>query len=407
MQIEERPRVLLITQYYPPDLVAASFRMKDMVLSLEDCGCEVTVITSFPHRVVVDGEINSDNEKNILRIRVPKAGKSFLSRINNYTYFALNSALKAVFGTRGKYDVVIVSSPPLFLAFTGYVVSRIKRAKYIADIRDIWPDSAVAASMLKEGSFLHKLFLRMEKFFYRSAHHVICVSRLMKKHIAGFKNKKDISVVYNGFSQDVATEEMHEAGDKKTLTIAYVGNLGMLQGLDILIQAVSIVQEVEAGYTLRLRFIGDGVQRQKLESRVRELGLKNVEFIGAVPREQLSRYLHDVHVLFLHLLDHPVLEKTIPSKLFDYLYYNKPILSGIRGEGKEIVENLGCGLVFEPENMGELINSLKLLQENYALYMKKSSNNRTYVENYFNRRENFRKTFKKILPMLEVGKNQQ
>lgn len=403
MQLKGRPRILLITQYYSPELTAASYRMKDMVLSLEDCGCEVTVITSFPHRVVFNKQKNIDNEKNILRLRVPNIGKSFFSRVNNYTYFALSSILKAVFGTRGKYDVVLVSSPPLFLAFTGYVVSRIKRAKYIADVRDIWPDSAVAVSMLKEGSLLHKIFLRVEKFFYRSAHHVICVSRLMKKHIAGYKDIKDITVVYNGFSQDIAMEEIHKAADNKAYTIAYAGNLGMFHGLEILIQVASIAQE-ETGYPLRLRFIGDGAQRQKLESRVSELGLKNVEFTGAIPREKLSRHFEDVHVLFLHLLDHPVLEKTIPSKLFDYLYYNKPILAGIRGEGKEIVENLGCGLVFEPENVVELVSCIKSLWENYDYYLKKSSNNRSYVINSFNRRDNFRVAFEKVLPQLEVGK---
>ena len=110
-------------------------------------------------------------------------------------------------------------------------------------------------------------------------------------------------------------------------------------------------------------------------------------------------------MLFLHLLDHPILAKTIPSKLFDYLYYNKPVLAGIRGEGKDIIENLGCGLVFEPEDVEALVKSIKTIRDNYLFYLEKSSNNRSHVKKYYNRRENFRTAFEKILTDLEVGIN--
>ncbi|MCF8011390.1 MAG: glycosyltransferase family 4 protein [Clostridiales bacterium] len=381
----QKKKVLLITQYYPPDITAAAFRMQDMVNALHKCNYEVEIITTIPHKVTIGQEIN--DEDFVHRIKVPEGKKGFVARVSNYVSFAVIAILKGIM-IRGRFDLVIVSSPPLFLSFTGYILSKIKKAKYIADIRDVWPDSAIAAGMLKQGSILHKIFLRIEKSFYRQADRILCVSKPMREYIMS-KSSDKVTVVYNGISNDILGAEVAEVNhDDSKLNIVYIGNVGKVQGLDNVLNVLSRLQNEDI-YNVNFKVVGAGVELTRLKERVTSEGIKKVEFTGPVPRDKVGEHAASADVLFLALDDHPSLEKTIPSKLFDYLLYNRPILAGIKGEGKEIIEKLDCGVVFAPGNEDSLVDSIKYLIQRWEEFIWNAKSNRQFVIDNFNRENGF------------------
>jgi len=389
---------LIVSQYYPPDITAAAFRVRDMVEALNECGHKVTVLTTVPHRVVISGgggEENSNNV-NVHRFKVPKVTTSFLSRIINYLGFATLAVFFTLFKLRGKFDIIIISSPPLFLAITGYILAKLKRAKCIADIRDIWPDSAVAVNVVRQRSAAYRILKAVEMLLYKSSNYIICVSKPMKDYISSHVDSRKISVIYNGISKDITSNPLPEIKNKGGIKLVYVGNIGKFQGLDILIDAFARLDN--EGYTdICLDIIGDGVEYERLLARAEIQGLNSIKFWGPVAREKLNGQLADADVFFLQLIDEPILEKTIPSKLFDYLYYNKPIIAGIKGEGSDIIRHLNCGIVYKPNDLEELLLALKIIKNNYNHYERASSTNREYLLQHFNRKRNFKEYFMKIL----------
>lgn len=390
-----KKRVLIISQYYPPDITAAAFRINDMVNALKKCGFDVKVITSRPHKATMQYEDTLGDEHFVARLWVPKGMHGLIGQINNYLSFAMLAVIKGVF-TKGKFDWVIVSSPPLFLSITGYVLSRIKRAKYLADVRDIWPDSVVAARVLEEGSKIHKVFLGVEKWFYRQADYITCVSKPMSDYITK-KSGKKVEVIYNGVSSDIIEASLMPASKRGTVfNITYFGNVGRVQGLGTIIDALALLQS-EGAASIRFTLVGDGVQKSRLINKANELKIDNIEFVGAVPRNEIKDYVKDADVLFLALDDHPSLEKTIPSKLFDYLLFNKPIIAGIRGEGKEIIEKLGCGIVYHPNDVNQLVGGIKEIILHYDEFNGKARYNRDYVVKNFHREEGFVSFFSNYL----------
>ena len=391
---------LIIAEYYPPDITAGAFRMEDMSIAMQGAGIEVTVLTSVPHRVVLEKVRASHADPTgiqVVRIPVPPAGKSAVSRILNYGRFSLSAFNTALFRLPKDYNIVVVSSPPLLLAVTGYLVSRINKARLIADVRDIWPDSAVAAGMLSEKSFLYKSSLWLERFFYRSADRITCVAKPMKEYISKFVAPEKVKVLYNGVSTSVVRRIDEESvialpRNSSKIHLVYAGNIGRLQGVDIIIRALLRLRD--SGETdFELTIVGEGIELPNLKKLVETSTFDGIYFTGAVPREEVSKYCANADVLFLNLLDHPSLEKTVPSKLFDYLLYCKPVLAGIRGEGEEIIEMLETGVTFKPNNLDDLLRALAILKKKISDLKIKAVKNREYVLEHFYRPKIFREFF--------------
>lgn len=377
----------MITQYYPPDITAAAFRINDMVNALKKCGFDVKIITSKPHKVSVQHDDTLSDGDYVIRLWVPRGVHGFATRVNNYLTFAIMAIIKGIL-LKGKFDWVIVSSPPLFLSVTGYALSKIKKAKYFADVRDIWPDSVVAAKMMEEESKSHKFFLLVENWFYRRADNLMCVSKFMSEYIFT-KSGKTAAVIYNGVSNDIIESSLLTTVKKGAyFNILYFGNVGRLQGLDTVIDALAILQHNSTA-EIRFTIVGEGAEKLRLKKKIAQLKLSNIEVVGSVPRNNLKDYVTEADALLLALDDHPATQMTIPSKLFDYLLFNKPVIAGIKGEGKEIIENLGCGIIYRSNDVNHLVESIKEIISRYDEFSIKASYNRDYVIKYFNREQGF------------------
>lgn len=392
-----KKKILLISQYFLPDINAASFRMNDLYHALREEGYEVTVITAEPQKYEAG---DSEKSPDIHRLPLPKVKKkSFILYLQNYFGFMFKSAFYAIFQLRHqKFDYVIATSPPLFVAIGGFAAAFFKRAKFILDVRDIWPDSAVSAGMLNPKGIPYKIARLAEKFIYKRASIITCVSKPMASYISSQSKHNRIHVLYNGISPLTERDKLQKSTFETAadhLTVGYAGNIGIVQNTDILLKAAQLSDKTE---TPKIRFllIGDGIERERIQNEATKLEESKFSFTGILPKEDALATLEKADLLFFSLIEDPVFDITIPSKLFDYLLMNKPIITSIKGEGREILEQLGCAIFFDPNSPESLVQAFCEYDRNRHLYNEAAKGNRKFVLEKFNRRALFRAFFSRL-----------
>ncbi|MFG6114179.1 glycosyltransferase family 4 protein [Halobacillus sp. MO56] len=392
-----KKRALLISQYFPPDINAASFRINDLYNALLSKKYEVTVVTSYPQKAEVE---TTKEIKNIHRIKLGKVDKkSFFNYLKNFFGFMFKSTFYSLFHLRReKYDYIIVTSPPLFVAVGGMIASLVKRSKLIIDIRDLWPDSAVSAGMLKSDGLLYKVTKKLEKLLYKKADIITCVSKPMRDYIYEESKNSNIHVLYNGISPETLENppRVEERQNIEKVTIGYAGNIGIVQNMGVILKVSQLLEQYDVNSIFEFIIIGDGIERKRLEKDAKELGLQNIIFTGALSKKDVISKLNNVDVLFLSLKEDATLDKTIPSKLFDYLLNNKPIITSIKGEGRKILNDLGSTLFFEPSSPESLANAILEYTKDKRSYDKAAKNNREYVIKNYNREKGFKEFLERI-----------
>jgi len=377
------PKILFISQYFLPDLTAVSFRLYETATLLQKKGFDIQILTSRPHR---DTLKNFDYKKiNIPVIRVPALGlkkNNKISYILHYISFFKMAMLYGIFRTNRSFDYVIATIPSPLTGLAGFILSKFKKAKFVLDVRDVWPDSIVAVGKIKRTSIIYKLCKKLELFIYKKANLITCVSQNMANYILSQAKGKKISVIYNSFDtrieKKIQTENISQYFPKNLPIITYVGNIGNAQNIGLLIEAAKHFQK-----RINFLLIGAGILKKDLEENVKNLGLENVSFRGPFLREKAIAIEMASWALFLNLKSSDAFSKTIPSKIFEYLYAKKPIIYGLEGETKKILSQTGANLYFQPDNLTSLVEALEKLYKNYPeLSQKTSSNKGLVLENY-------------------------
>lgn len=363
-------KIVYITQHFPPEIGAAQGRAYDMSSNLSKLGHDLHVLTTFPNSQPINKVFEKEKVNNLtvyrsFRIRDTKT--STIRRLANYLSFMLSTCLSGVFVT--KPDIVYATSPQLFQGVTGYFLSRVHRAKFVFEIRDLWVDFAELLGQLKNKKLLN-LARKLEKFLYKKADHIIVVTHGYKKRLIDLGIKEDkITVIPNGVNPSSlnqlvtnhtnSVKQQYAIEDK--FLVLYAGNIGAAQGLDTIISAA---EQLKHDPSIVFMFIGGGVEKQTLMERARNLQLSNVLFIDSKKKEELASYYDAADIGIVSLKKHPLFEITIPSKVFDYMSMSIPVLIGVDGEAREIVEKHHAGFYFEPENPTDFIRSLKYAQNN-------------------------------------------
>ncbi len=398
-------KLLFLGYYFEPDITAAAFRSTDFVEYMRSRNVDVRVITSYPHKTQGNDEFKSENADLIRRIRLrevkERGFKGFLLHYLSFIPKSLVYSLKWRF--KGwKPDVVFISSPPIFIGITGVVLRFLFRKKLILEVRDIWPDSAVAAGQLKKGGAAYKLASVFERFLYRRSHGIVCVSTPMKEYILQYY-KKDVCVAYNGPKAGSLSgeKEYRLKTNGQTARIAYAGNLGLVQGMDQLIKAFEVLKSEDLSYDWHLDIYGTGALEEDLKKMCKDLGLdEKIHFYGVFPKEELSDYLNNSDVLYLGLISSEALDKTIPSKLFDYMMFGKPILAAITGEGKDILKENNANLVLEHCDYNEIASGIMELDISLNERSLSSRKNTELLHGNYTREVNCEKIHHYILEVL-------
>lgn len=392
-------RITFLCQYFPPEMGAPSARTFEHARHWASLGHDVTVITGFPNHPtgIIRPEYRGSFVKrervegiDLLRTWVYcTANKGFFKRILNFLSFFFSSLILGAAMTR-RPDVVVGTSPQFFCAVAAYCLSLIKRAPFVFEVRDIWPQSAVELGVLKNRWAILALEA-IEMHLYRRAALIIPVAESTRDYLVakGIPSEK-IKVIPNGvdlryLSSAVAkpSEIRQRLGLQDKFVVSYIGTHGMSHALDVALNAARVFSSEDE--KLHFLFVGEGAEKEKLKQMAAEWQLKNVTFVDEQSREALLSYyrLSDVSLVPLKRL--PIFKKVLPSKLFELMGTGCPVICSVEGEAARLVARAEAGLCIEPENVEALVDGINLLRANRQLCQKLSANGQQFVKKHYQR----------------------
>ena len=348
-------RVLIISDRFAPEVSAVSVRSLAHAKIWRDLGHDVAVVTcapNFPKGQVFEGYENrlyqEDDVEGVKVLRIwsyMAANEGIVKRIFDYLSFLFS----AVFLCRRfpDFDIILATSPPIFVAFAGAAVAWRRRKPWVFEVRDLWPASIRAVGVSK--SPLLKLVEKLELALYRGADRVMVLTRSFKEDLVsrGIDGEK-IDVVTNGVdlaqfrlpgSNNRVRAELGVSDD--ALLVGYIGTTGLAHGLSTLVEAA---ERCAARSDIVFLIMGEGADRKSLESAVAEKGLKNVIFRDFVGHDEVVDYISSLDLSVVHLRPDPVFHAVIPSKIFENMALGVPLLMAVEGESAEIVMEAGCGV---------------------------------------------------------------
>ena len=391
-------KLLILTQYFPPEVGAPQNRLFELAVRLKRIGVDVAVLTAmpnYPQMKIYDGYEGKDYLYEEIEgipvhrasIYLPKS-KSIIQRLLNYFSFVYSSARVGT-SKIGDVDVIMCESPPLFLGYSAMYLKRKKKAKLIFNVSDLWPESADKLGVVTNKRML-KLAYNLEAKLYRKSLLVtgqtqgICKSineRFPKVKTYWLPNGVDASY-YNPLTVTGNWRKENGFHDNDILFL-YAGIIGLAQGLEIILSAAEKVKE---NSNIKFILLGSGPEKEKLQSIQKHKQLTNVYFFDAVSKTQMPQIVQacDVSVIPLRKLE--LFLGAIPSKIFENLAMEKPVILAVDGEARELFVNQGkCALYSEPENIEDLVRNVLLLANDSLLRKLLGEKGRVYVEQSFNR----------------------
>lgn len=364
-------RILFLTDNFPPESNAPAVRTYEHCSEWVSMGYDVTVITcnpNFPSGKIHKGYSNKIyNKENINGIKVVRvwsyisANKGFLKRILDYLSFGFTSFF---FGLFIRTDIIIATSPQFFTAISGRFLSFFKNKPWIMEVRDLWPDSIIAVGSISSKSKAYKLLKKIEAHLYNSAEKIVVVTNSFKNDLINNHNinSSKIGVFTNGINLNSLkhtnpnTSEIikERLGLNKKIIISYIGTHGLAHALKFILNASQKVKNQK----IHFLFVGDGAKKQDILDYSKSLKNKNFTFLNRVSKKNAYDFVNLSDFCLVNLKKSEEFKNVIPSKIFENIALYKPILLGLEGEAKELIELYDVGICFEPENEASFLCAL-------------------------------------------------
>jgi glycosyltransferase involved in cell wall biosynthesis len=386
--------ILFLSHYFPPEVNAPATRTYEHCRRWVAAGHRVTVITCAPNcptGVVAAGYKNAWLSREwVDGIRVLRVwtwlspNKGFLGRTINYLSYMVCATICAL-GVR-KVDAIVATSPQFFCGWAGVLCRWFLRRPLLLEIRDIWPESIVTVGAMKRSPVMRLLEV-LEQRMYASARQIVTVGDGYRDQLTdrGVSHEK-IAVVPNGVdvSQFVPQRAVPQLRDQwrgnGRFVCAYIGTVGMAHGLDVIIRAARKLKEAGRDHVV-FWIVGDGAERGRLERECRAEGLDQVVFTGLVPKSQIAEVIASCDACLVHLRKTELFETVIPSKIFEIMAMNVPIVMGVRGQAQRIVLAGQAGVAMTPEDEESLLAGIETIAGDRASF----SRGRDYVARHFDR----------------------
>ncbi|MFO1367720.1 MAG: glycosyltransferase family 4 protein [Marinagarivorans sp.] len=394
-------KILFLSHYFPPEVNAPATRTYEHCRQWAAAGHEVTVITCAPNHPkgeVFKGFNNSlynvhfvDGIKVIRVWTYITANEGFLKRTLGYISYMVAAIIASLFV--GKQEMVLSTSPQFFNGLAGFFVSKLKRSPWVLEIRDLWPESIVAVGAIKNATII-KCLERIEAFCYRKADHIIAVTQSFKKHILARGGQAEkLSVIYNGV--DLSLFDSQENQDKAEAAAyfgvpyepamffaAYVGTHGMAHHLETILEAAQILKDHPS---IRFLMAGDGSEKAKLLTIKQEKSLENVIMLDQLPKADMPRLWQLVDASLVLLKKSDLFKTVIPSKIFESMAMQRPIVLGVEGEVADIIHESEAGLCIAPEDAQQLAAAVAYLHDQPTAAARLGENGLHYVARTFER----------------------
>jgi glycosyltransferase involved in cell wall biosynthesis len=358
-------RVLILSQYYDPEPVP---KAGELARELRDRGHEVEVITGFPNypagelyegfRLRLMQRATMDGIKVRRMYEYPYHGTSAIKRLINYWSFVLSAPLGSLFAKRA--DVMYVWHPPLTIGVAAWLISRLRGIPFVYDVQDIWPETAVLSGMLRDG-FVVRAMSRLEKFVYRRAKHILCVTEGARGNLIGKGVPPEkVTVMPHWIDESIFADAPSDPRADDSFVALFAGNIGMVQGLDTVVRAAALLRAEDR---IRIVMVGDGADKARLVALARELNVdeQRLQFIDRQPMTEMPRFMAAADALLVHLRRSELSRYVIPTKTLAYLAAGKPVLMAMEGAAADLVRDAGAGVIVPPDEPQQIVDALRAL----------------------------------------------
>jgi glycosyltransferase involved in cell wall biosynthesis len=362
-------KILLLHQYFLEDDDPGGSRWNEMTRTWSAMGHDITVLGGMVHynghqkRKEYQGrwvKEKKQGEVTVWRCHVSESyNKSYLGRLWGYFSFMFSSMYCGLFKVKGQFDIIVVTSPPLFIGITGFVLAKAKRLPLVFEVRDLWPESAIDTGMLTS-KLLIKMAFATEQFIYRQSK---LINVLTPAFLATLRDKKNVPqeklifipnaadfTLSEHLLQSFDTQAFRQVHDLEgRFVITYVGAHGLANHLEQVLHAGKLLEDTNVLFLL----IGDGNDKSRLLKQAEAMGSTNVRFIDPVPKAEVFKYIlaSEMGASILKKVD--TFKTVYSNKTFDYMACKKPILMAIDGISRTLLEQAGAGSYVEPENAQE------------------------------------------------------
>ena len=400
-------KILYVSHYFPPEIGAPAARVSELSRYWASEGHQVTVLTGFPNHPtgVVPREYRRKFRRLVMRESVdgvnvvrtwllPFPNRKAYERMLNYTSFCLSSAVTGLFLARP--DILIATSPQLLVGLSGWWLARCKRVPCIFEVRDLWPESLVAVGVGDANSPLHRVLGKIAGFLYRRADRIVVVTSSFKKHLIEKWQvaPQKISVIENGVETELFNPAKsypmlrRELSAEGKFIVGYIGTMGLAHGLETLLQAASELRETSPNVLFLI--VGEGADKQRVMDLAAAQKLDNIRFVGQQPRHKIPEFILACDVCLVLLKSTEVFKTVIPTKMLEFMSCERPVIVGVDGEARRIVEEGEAGLFIQPENAADLVAAVHKLSADSALRESMGSRGRQYILKRFSRQQTAR-----------------
>lgn len=389
--------IVYLCHYFYPEIGAPSARVLETAAEWVKTGHQVTVVTCFPNHPT--GVIPKAYRGRFFMREMHQGIQVFRNfvlatpnegvwrRTLCHLSFMVSSVIFSLPRLK-KPDVIIASSPTFFAAFSGLIISRIKRIPFVFEVRDLWPAAIAGLGVLKSKRII-KILESWELFLYRQAQKIVVVTESFKENLVGRGvPSSKIEIVYNGVDPERFGKTDVEAVKQKyqlkgKTVVLYSGALGLSHSLECVLQ---VAEKFRDRQDILFLFVGEGAKKEELQRIAALRKLENVQFWPGQPRETMPEIYALADICLVSLKKVALFSQFIPSKIFEIMAGSRPMIACLEGEAASILGKSGAAIVVPQEDPAALERALRKLSDNKDLREQLGQNGREFVIRHFDRR---------------------
>ncbi len=388
--------ILLVTSYFEPDQGAAAVRLSRLARLLQARGHQITVLTTlpnYPHGRILDGYRGKfqvvENRDGVRVIqtwlwatRSPKISRRLVSQLS----FMFTAALRGLFIPRP--DVVLIESQPVFTSLAGVLLSRLKRAPYVLNVSDFWPEYLLAVGALSASSPLYRIFYWLVNVTFRGARRIVTLLHSLAENIEGrIGQGEKITTIYNavdlrrfrpGLDTTSFRQQHGASGDEKW--VSFIGTFGTHMDFETMLDVAAHFNDRQ---DVRFVLIGTGGQRDRVEQRLTQPDLSRVRWIGWIDHADMPLAWNASHITFWAVHDHPLYRSILQSKTYEAMACGTPVVIAVEGITADLMRRSEAGVTVPFKDKDGLIAAITRLLDDEDFHRRCSQSGRAYAEQNF------------------------
>jgi glycosyltransferase involved in cell wall biosynthesis len=291
----------------------------------------------------------------------------------------------------GRPDIVVATSPQLLCACAGFLLARLRGVPFVFEVRDLWPESILAVDAMGENLLVRSL-KRVADHLYRSSDRIVTVGEGYKRQITELYGiaPERMDVVPNGIDPDLFVPGPRDNAVRRELgwgdrtVLLYVGTHGMAHALHVVLEAAERFRDDP---DMLFAFVGEGARKEELKRQAAARSLANVQFIDQQPKRRIPEFYAACDIGLVTLRKTPLFQEVLPSKIFEYLGMERPVIVSVDGDARRLVERAGAGVFVEPENVDALVDAIRRMVRDPERRAEMGRSGRSHVLAHYGRAE--------------------